>query len=401
MPFHGLVASANSAEEIISPPYDVINREEAKARVAQKPYSFLRVSRAEIDFPETIKSSDEVVYTRAADNFASLINSGALKEDSAPAFYIWQLQMDNHIQTGVITAASVLAYESGLIKRHEYTRPDKEEDRVRHLKALSVATGPTLLTYRPEPRISKFIDELKYNNSIIDVRDLDGIRHIIWRVSNPNTVSELGELLNQIPTSYIADGHHRTAASSRLAKENNIIDGRFLGALFPSDQLLILDYNRVIRDLNGLSIEDFLCGLDKSFELAIVENPEKPRSRGCFTLYTQGCWYSMKIRETFESKSYLPENLDVSLLNSKVLGPLLDIYDLRTDPRVDFVGGARGLEGLKMFIEENNWAAGFALYPTSINALMSVADSGSVMPPKSTWFEPKLADGLVSLPIKK
>ena len=400
MPFQGLVASVNSAEEIVSPPYDVISRLEAKARVVHRPSSFLRVSRAEIEFPETIKFNDDVVYARAAKNFANLINSGALKEDSTPAFYIWQLQRDNHTQTGVITAASVLAYESGLIMRHEHTRPEKEEDRVRHLNALSAATGPTLLTHRPDPRISELVDELKYYRSIIDVRDLDGVHHIIWRVSDPNKLSELGEALNQIPRSYIADGHHRTAASSRLVKEQGIIDGRFLGALFPSDQLLVLDYNRVVRDLNGLSVEEFMQGLDKSFELSVMKNPEKPCERGSFTLYIQDCWYSMKSRITFESNSYLPKHLDVALLNSKVLEPLLNIYDLRTDPRVDFIGGVRGLQGLKKFIEDNNWAAGFALYPTSINALMSVADSGSIMPPKSTWFEPKLADGLVSLPIK-
>ncbi|MBR71479.1 MAG: hypothetical protein CMM30_00860 [Rhodospirillaceae bacterium] len=398
-PFNGLVANHDFAGKIISPPYDVLSREEAKILAKDNPYSFLRISRAEIDFPDSVSASEKIVYERAAENFKKLINNRSIIEDEKAAFYILKLQKDDHFQTGVISACSVLAYESGEVIRHEHTRPEKEDDRVKHLESLSAATGPTLLTYRRDPILSDLVTKLSLGIPIIDVHDIYKVRHTIWRICSENYVDELGLALNQIKKSYIADGHHRTAASYRLARDKKMTDGRFLAALFPSDQLLVLDYNRVVRDLNGLSSREFLSKLSTSFNVSVLETPAKPLLRGNFTLYMDGYWYSLSYRDKSRIKGEHPDNLDVSLLNYKILEPLLGIENLRTNPRVEFIGGARGLEGLKSFVDENHWAAAFALYPTSVDELMNIADTGEIMPPKSTWFEPKLADGLISLPL--
>ncbi len=397
MPFKGLVAASDFAAEIASPPYDVVNREEAKEVAAGNPNSFLRVSRAEIEFPDKVKPTDKDVYKRAEINFRKLIDSGFLISDSIPSYYVLKLQVGKHSQIGLVSAASLSAYNSGSIKRHEFTRPDKENDRVDHMKALSAATGPTLLVHRPVSELADYFKGITNRHPIIDIERPDGVRHTLWRVSDKESINEIRIHLKSVDVSYIADGHHRTAAANRVAEEFNIMDGRFLSVMFPSDQLMILDYNRVVRDLGQYTKDQFLNKLNTDFSVVPLTKPQKPKKNKNFSLYIGGQWYNMELKPTYKSVGDFSQNLDVSLLTNLVLKPVLDIQDLRTDPRIDFVGGARGLEGLEKFLDVNNWSAAFSLFPTSIDSLMRVADNGSVMPPKSTWFEPKLLDGLVSL----
>tara|TARA_Y100001970_G_scaffold187325_1_gene227908 strand:+ start:22237 stop:23487 length:1251 start_codon:yes stop_codon:yes gene_type:complete len=399
-PFPGIVASSEMAAAVAAPPYDVVSRVEACDVAMDNPHSFLRVSRAEIELPIEIDAYDKAVYERAALNFNRLINSNILVADTSPAYYIWRLSADEYEQTGVVVAASIDAYKSGYIMRHEFTRPEKELDRVYHIKALSAATGPTLLTHKPDSQLCDYIKLLTDQGPIIDITGPNNVSHKIWRISALESINSLQKILNKLPGCYIADGHHRTAAASRLSEGRDSGGGSFLGVLFPSDQLNILDYNRVIRDLNGLSGNDFLRELELDFIVKKLKEPKRPKKARSFTLYIEKKWYSLELR----SESIVPKDpvnsLDVSILSTKILEPIIDLYEPRTNQRIDFVGGARGLEGLKSYVDKNNWSVAFALFPTSIDDLIKVADCGEVMPPKSTWFEPKLLDGLISLAIK-
>lgn len=396
-PFRGLLAAPESAAAVAAPPYDVVNRAEAGAHAAGRPASFLHVSRAEIDLDDSVDAHDDAVYARAAANFGEMISGGTLVRDAAPAFYIWRLEIDGHTQSGVVAAASTAGYEAGRIKRHEFTRPDKETDRVRHMEALSAATGPTLLAHRPDAALAGCIDGATAGEPHIDITGPGDVRHTLWRVADADAMAALGAALAGLPAAYIADGHHRTAAACRVAEARGIADGRFLSVLFPSDQLTILDYNRVVKDLAGLTPEAFLARLGETFHVQLAAEPTKPSVHHHIGLYLGDQWYALALHDAVGADTDPVAALDVAVLSSRILEPILGIMDPRTDPRIDFVGGVRGLAGLEARVASGDWAAAFALFPTAMDELMSVADGGNVMPPKSTWFEPKLADGLVSL----
>lgn len=399
-PFRALRPAPDRGQDVIAPPYDVVSYAEAKARAQNRPWSFLHVSRPEIDLPEGTDPYSEVVYAKAAENLARMIREGVLRRDESPGFYAYRLTMGDHVQTGLVAIASVAAYEQGRIKKHEFTRPDKEDDRVRQIEATNAQTGPVLLAYPENRQADRLIAGLTQDRPEIDVVADDGIRHQIWGSTDATQLAAIGACFDAMPALYIADGHHRSAAAARVAAARRKpgveqSSDYFLAVIFPHHEMRILDYNRLVKDLNELSQEAFLTRLAEKFRLEESAIPVKPAALHEFGLYLPGRWYRLRLEPQYCSDDPV-EGLDVSLLSSHVLGPILGITDLRRDRRIDFVGGIRGLSELMRRVDSGEMAAAFSLYPTRMEALMRVADSGRVMPPKSTWFEPKLADGLVS-----
>jgi len=405
--FRGLRPAAGQADAVAAPPYDVLSSTEARAMVhgtAARPWSFLHISKAEIDLPPEIDPYAPAVYAKAAENLARMLAAGVLARDDAPCYYAYRLTMPgergNHVQTGLVAAASVADYDSNRIRKHEFTRPDKEDDRVRQIEALNAQTGPVLLAYPASSTADALIDAIAQGAPDADVTAADGIRHQIWVLTDAVRIAAITQAFDAMPALYIADGHHRSAAASRVAAARRG-DGQassaeaFLAVIFPHHQMKILDYNRVVKDLNGLSTDALLARLGEKFLVSPACGAVKPCCPGEFGLYLPRRWYRLNI----DPKLFVADpvaNLDVSLLSEHVLGPLLGITDLRRDKRIDFVGGIRGLAELAKRVDSGEMAAAFALYPTRMDQLMAVADSNNVMPPKSTWFEPKLADGLVS-----
>ncbi|HEY8519911.1 MAG TPA: DUF1015 family protein [Gammaproteobacteria bacterium] len=402
-PFRALRPVPEHAAEVVAPPYDVVSRDEAAALAAGKPRSFLRVSRAEIELPPDASPYDAAVYARAAENFRRLARDGVLVRDDAPSYYVYRMTMDGHAQTGVAFVASVAAYERHRIRRHELTRPDKENDRVRHIEALNAQTGPVLCAYRADAALAALATEAATERPLLDVEGPNAVRHSVWRVAEPERVGRFSAALNALEALYIADGHHRSAAAARVAAARrrgapgaDASHEYFLTVAFPHDAMRILDYNRVVRDLNGLSAERLLERLAESFVVRRSAAPVRPERSGVFGLYVAHAWYRLELPERAIPRDDPVAALDVSLLQDRVLGPLLGIGDPRTDPRIDFVGGVRGLAELERRVDAGDAAAAFSLHPTQMEQLMAVADAGRLMPPKSTWFEPKLADGLLS-----
>lgn len=402
--FPGLRPGSGRAADVAAPPYDVMNEAEARRMVRDRPWSFLHISRPEVDLPVGSDPYAAEAYTRAAHNLAEMRRAGVLQQDAQDCYYAYRLTMGAHVQLGLVAAASVTAYDQGRIKKHEHTRPPKEDDRVRQIEALQAQTGPVFLVYPALPAADVLLAEVAGAAADIDVTIDDQVRHQLWVISEPRLVAQLDAAFETLPGLYVADGHHRSAAASRVAAARRSERPGlpelepcyyFLAVLFPHDQVQILDYNRVVRDLNGLSREQFLQRIGEQFELTLSDRPVRPSEAGEFGMYLPQQWYRLRI-----DKSRLPSDpvaaLDVSLLADHLLQPVLGIGDLRRDQRIDFVGGVRGLEGLRQRVDSGEMAVAFALYPTGMEALMAVADSGGVMPPKSTWFEPKLADGLVS-----
>jgi len=383
----------------------VLDSDEARARAAGRPYSFLHVSKPEIDLPPGTDPFAEAVYARGRENFRRLLAQGVIRRDPAPCYYFYRLVMGGHTQTGLVAAASCAAYAAGRIARHEHTRPDKEDDRVRQIEALDAQTGPVFLTYRSQEAIGALAREVCAGDPIVDVTADDGVRHALWLVDAPARQEALTRAFEALERLYIADGHHRCAAALRVAQRRRAANpahsgeeayNYFLAVLFPHDQVQILDYNRVVRDLNGLTPEAFLARIGAAgFEVEPRERPVRPGQRAELGLYLARRWYRLRL-----PPAHIPQDpvrrLDVSLLQERIIGPILGIDDPRRDRRIDFVGGARGLEELVRRVDSGGMAAAFALYPTSLDDMMAVADAGQVMPPKSTWFEPKLADGMVS-----
>jgi len=404
-PLRGLRPAPGRAGEIIAPPYDVLNSAEARQRAAGKPASFLHVSKAEIDLPEGTDPHDPRVYARAAENFRAMVAGGLLVRDPAPCYYVYRLRMGAHVQTGLVCAGSVAAYDANRIRKHEYTRPDKEDDRVRQITALHAQTGPVLLAYRASAAVRDILAGVAAaGDPLYDVVADDGIGHALWRLDDAATIGRLTSLFDAMDALYIADGHHRSAAASRVAaslRSRGTASGGdaaheyFLCVAFPHDEMQILDYNRVVRDLNGHAPEAFLAAVRERFEVEPAAGQLRPARPAEFGMYLGGRWHRLRIRAELIPADPVA-SLDVSLLQDNLLGPLLGIADPRTDRRIDFVGGMRGLGELEKRVDGGEMAVAFALYPTSMPALMAVADAGQVMPPKSTWFEPKLADGLVS-----
>ena len=389
-PFAGLRPVPERAHEVVAPPYDVLNSAEARQRAAGRPWSFLHISKAEIDLPEDTDPYAAAVYAKAAENLHKMISAGVLKRDSDPCYYVYRLRMGEHVQTGLVAAASVADYDSNRIRKHEFTRPAKEDDRVRQIEAL---------TYRSDPVVDKLIDALTAEAPEYDLTADDAIRHTFWVVNDRSAIERLSSEFDRMEALYIADGHHRSAAASRVAAKlkrgPEAMSSYFLAVIFPHQQMQILDYNRVVKDLNGLSAAALLERIAAAFAVEPQTEPVSPTRAGEFGMYLDGRWYRLSVHPQRVPHDPVAR-LDVSLLADNLLEPLLGISDPRRDPRIDFVGGIRGLGELEKRVNSGEMALAFSLFPTSMEALMAVADANQVMPPKSTWFEPKLADGLVS-----
>ena len=402
-PFRALRPPREKVQEVAAVPYDVVNSEEARSLAAEKPFSFLHVSRPEIDMPAGQDLYADETYAKAAENFRKLVAECPLEEESEPSLYIYCLRMGGHVQTGVAASVSVDEYDRNLILKHEKTRPDKENDRTRHVLELRAQTGPVFLTYRPDRRIDALVEAETKNEPLYDFEAEDGVRHTVWRAG---AGAQLARCFREVPLLYIADGHHRAASASRararLRDENPNHTGeeeynRFLAVVFPADQMQILPYNRVVKDLNGMSAEDFLSKVKERFDIDEGANPRGPGKRGHFHMYMGGGrWLGLTPTGSSVAAGGDPvSGLDVSVLQDNLLDPLLGIKDVRTDKRIDFVGGIRGTEELARLVDDGRAAVAFALHPTSIEDLISVSDAGRLMPPKSTWFEPKLRDGIL------
>jgi uncharacterized protein (DUF1015 family) len=409
-PIRGIRPAPGKAQDVIAPPYDVLDSAEARALAQDKPLSFLHVSKAEIDLPPGTDVHAPAVYEKAAENFRRMLDEGILVQDSKPCFYVYRLQMGEHVQTGVVVGASVDDYDAGRIRRHEFTRPVKEDDRVNQIKSVRAQTGPGLIAYKQIPAAAVVITRVATGQPAFSVVGQGGVIHTLWVVDLDADITALVEAFDTAETVYIADGHHRSAAASRVKKLMVSERGAdhtgtepyntYLAVAYPVGEMKIWDYNRVVKDLNGLSSEAFLARVRESFAVEAVEGQARPAARREFGLYLDGHWYRLRPTvDTPERASDPVGALDVSVLSELILDRILGIADLRKSDRVDFVGGIRGLGELEKRVDSGEMAAGFALFATSVDELVSVADTHQVMPPKSTWFEPKLADGVVSNPL--
>jgi uncharacterized protein (DUF1015 family) len=401
-PFTGIRPRTELAARVAAPPYDVLDSEEARAEAEGNPYSFLHVGKPEIDLPRGIDLYDDRVYAKGRENLERMIREGVLVADPAPFLYLYAQTMADHTQYGIVGCASVAEYWNDTIRKHELTRKEKEDDRTRHVRETNAHSGPIFLTYRARPSIDATVARISASAPATDFSARDGIRHRLWVIRDRATIESLTGEFRAVPYLYVADGHHRSAAAARVGRElagqNPRHTGEeeynfFLAVLFPHDQLRIMDYNRVVRDLNGRSAAEFLAVLEPTFVLRPAEGRCRPGEKGVFGIYLEGRWY--EARATGESEGDPVASLDVSILQKRLLGPILGIDDPRTNKRIDFIGGIRGLEELERRVDSGEMAVAFALHPTSIGELLAIADAGKIMPPKSTWFEPKLRDGMV------
>lgn len=403
-PFRGLRPRPEFAADVLAPPYDVLNTEEARARAAGRPRSFLHISKPEIDLPAATNPYDASVYAKGAENFRAMIDAGVLMRDAKPCYYAYRLIMGTHQQTGLVAVASVADYNTNRIRKHEFTRPDKEDDRVRQIDALNAQTGPVFLTYRRNTEVDGIINQVVAQTPVYDLTADDGVKHTFWVIDNEKQITTLTQTFDAMNCLYIADGHHRSAAASRVAamRQSHGKAGAeapydyFLSVIFPDNQMQILDYNRVIRDLNGMTPEQFKQRIASAFEVTAEAGACKPQRAGEFGMYLAGNWYCLRIKAALVPQQDPVGRLDVNLLQNNLITPVLDISDPRRDKRIDFVGGIRGLKELERRVNSGEMQVAFAMYATQLSDLMAVADANEVMPPKSTWFEPKLADGLVS-----
>lgn len=405
-PFKGFRPKPELADQVATLPYDVVNVKEARA-IAKNPYNFYHVTRSEIDLPDGVDVHSAQVYQKAKENWEQLVNDGIFLQDDEPCYYIYELEMNGRAQTGLICGSSVADYNNGVIKKHEFTRPEKELDRINHIKCTHAQTGIVFLAYNDQEDVQQIIDTWKKDHQpAYNFVSEDGIRHTFWVIDNYSKVASITRIFNEeVPCTYIADGHHRAASAAKVyeeLKDNDLsITGEesfsyFVTCIFPASQLAIMDYNRVAKDLNGMTPETFTEALKTDFDVeqAGGGEPYKPAKPHEFGMYLNGKWYKL----TAKPGSYTQDPigvLDVTILQNKVLSGLLAIHDPRTDKRVDFVGGIRGLKELETRVNSGDMAVAFACYPVSIQQLFDIADSGQVMPPKSTWFEPKTRDGLV------
>ncbi len=396
-PFRALRPPADRAQQVASVPYDVVNTEEARVLAADNPLSFLHVSRAEIDLPDATNIYSDAVYRQALDNYEKLTKECPLETEEFPSIYLYRLIMGEHEQIGVVACCSIDEYDRDLIKKHERTRRDKEDDRTHHIQVLRAQTGPVFLTYRAHRDIDTMVMETTMTNAIFDFVADDGVQHTIWRVPDP---VRFVQAFREVPFLYIADGHHRAASASRARAElrdqsfGHTGDEEynfFLTVMFPDDQLQILPY---VRELNGLSKEEFLGSARNSFDVAEDASPI-PAERGRWSMYLDGRWYGLSLSKNTSKPAGVVASLDASVLQDRLLDPILGIQDIRTDKRIDFIGGIRGTAELERLVNEGKAAVAFSLFPTTVADLIKVSDAGEIMPPKSTWFEPKLRDGLL------
>jgi uncharacterized protein (DUF1015 family) len=401
-PFAALRPRQETAQAVIAPPYDVVDTDEARALAAGRPESFLHISRPEIDLPPGTDPHGDDVYAKGAENLHALIERGALEREARASYYVYRMTAGRHTQTGVACVASIEAYESNRIHRHELTRPDKENDRVRNMEALNAQTGPVMLAYKADRRIRGLLAEAAAAPALLEAVGQHGVVHTIWRIDDPARIDALTKAVEALGDLYIADGHHRSAAAARVASNRRCAGSKpdlghdyFLSVAFPDDEMQIFDYNRVVRDLNGLPVAAFVEAVRAAFELAAAEGRAKPEAPGTYGMYVDGRWYRLTPKAAPAGDDPVAR-LDISRLQQRLLAPILGIGDARFDERIAFVGGVRGLEALERRVDSGEAAVAFALYPTRMRELMAVADAGLLMPPKSTWFEPKLADGLLS-----
>jgi len=400
-PFKALRPEAQHAKKVASPPYDVLNSKEAKIEAQGNPFSFLHITKSEIDLPEDTDIHSKKVYETAKENLDAFISRNVLFRESKPCYYIYQLVMNGVSQTGLVCGSSVDDYENDLIKKHEFTRPEKEQDRINHIKTTGAQTGNVFLAYRNVDEIDTLVAKWKKEkNPVYDLVADDKVQHTIWIINDSKVSDKITELFNKlVPATYIADGHHRAASAAKvrkaLGKKAPAGADIFLTTLFPSNQLRIMDYNRLVKDLNGLNADELLEQLSVKFTVEKSGTAVSPSQLHEFGLYIKKQWYKLQTKEGTYSTDPIGI-LDVTILQDNVLDPVLGIKDQRTDKRIDFVGGIRGLAELEKRVDSGEMAVAFSLYPVSIQQLFDIADSGNVMPPKSTWFEPKLRDGLLT-----
>ena len=401
-PFCAVRPAGELAAQVAALPYDVYNRKEASLAVRENPLSFLNIDRAETQFPDEVDAYEECVYEKARELFEARMADGTFLQDDVPCYYIYRLTMDGRSQTGIVALSSVDDYLNQVVKKHENTREDKEIDRIRHVDTVNAHTGPIFLAYRKQEEIDRIVRQVCTGTPLYDFVSEDGVGHTVWKIAAPGLVSRIRKAFGTVPATYIADGHHRAASAVKVGlkrrQENPGWTGEepfnyLLSVLFPDEQLRILPYNRVVKDLNGLTKEEFLQRISKDFEVReIGEKAYAPAGKGEFGMYLEGTWYQLTAGEAVRSQDPV-KGLDVSILQDALLGPVLGIGDPRTDKRIDFIGGIRGLKELERRVNED-MAVAFSMYPTSIQELLDVADAGLLMPPKSTWFEPKLRSGL-------
>jgi len=400
-PFVAIRPKPGFEEKVLAPPYDVVSVAEAREIAAANPYSFLHISKAEIDFPVEQKPQAADVYRKAADNLKHLLDTGVLQQDKQASYSVYRLKQGKHEQIGLVAAVSVEAYRANLIRTHEQTRPEKERDRVNLICALKAQMTPVILTYRHQPSLDDFFEQVTQQPPACCVTAADGVEHTIWSITDTDYISTITHKINEMGVLYIADGHHRCAAAAgaadRFAKEGMLGDSQstFLAAIFPHTQMQILSYNCVIKDLGRFSVDEFLSALEENFSVEAVPAAFSPQNHHEYGCYIAGQWYCLSYQHPLSDNSPV-QSLDVSVLHASVIKPLLGIAEPRSNPRIDFIGGRNSLSALEHAVDHEGMSVAFSFYPTSIEQLMQVADLKGNMPPKSTWFEPKLADGLLA-----
>ena len=398
-PFRALRPATELADKVASRPYDVLNSAEARQEAKGNPESFLHVTKSEIDLPENTDTHSSAVYEKAKSNLQQLIDKGILTREKTDCYYIYQLIMDGRSQTGLVCVSSIDDYFNDRIKKHEFTRPEKEQDRIDHIKTTRAQTGNVFLAYRDVKEINDIISNWKKNHQPeYDFKAADGIQHTIWVINDDQNIATITKTFAaKVPATYIADGHHRAASAAKVSKQlaTSAAAKYFLTTIFPASELAILDYNRVVKDLNDMDTEDFISALQDDFFITESPEPVKPSQLHEFGMYMKGQWYILASRKGTYTNDPIGV-LDVTILSNNILDRMLDIRDQRTDKRIDFVGGIRGLKELEKRVNSGEMKVAFSLYPVTIEQLFDIADSGNVMPPKSTWFEPKLRDGLLT-----
>lgn len=402
-PFKAFRPKPEFAGEVAARPYDVLNSDEARKEVKGHPFSFLHVGKPEVDLDPSIDLHDERVYNKGKENLKKLIIQGVLVEDSVPCLYVYAQTMNGRTQYGLVGCASVEEYWNEIIKKHEFTRKDKEEDRYNHVRVTNSHSGPIFLTYRDNSEIDAIVAKVVSHPPVNYHVAIDGIRHQCWVINDKQTIDKITSIFKTIPHLYIADGHHRSAAAARIGREHAKANPRhrgdeeynfYLAVYFPASQLRIMDYNRVVKDLYGMNKDEFFAKLKPNFNLVEASSPVKPIKKGNFGMYLEGKWYTLSASPALLNIVDSVQRLDVSILQNYLLDPILGIKDPRVDKRIDFIGGIRGLKELEQRVNSGEMKIAFSMYPTSLDELMTIADDGKVMPPKSTWFEPKLRDGL-------
>jgi len=399
LPFKAVRPQANYAAQVAALPYDVMTREEGEKATAGKPMSFMHVEKSEIDVPDGTQPDDPIIYETARRNFNKLMEERILLQDQSPCYYVYRQQMGSQVQTGIVGVMSAAEYDEGKIKKHELTRKDKEEDRIRHVDKVNAQTGPVFISYMARPRINSVVEKVVAGSPEYDFTAEDSVIHTAWVVADHAQIEELRNEFAEVDALYIADGHHRAAAGAAIARKRRR-EGQaqesdnVLAVFFPHNQLKVLDYNRAVKDLRGLTAEQYLDKISLKFTVTKNFAARSPQRQHDFGMYLGGAWYCITIKDgAYDDKDPIAR-LDVAILQDHLLSPVLDIADPRTDDRIKFIGGIRGMAELEKLVDQDGFAVAFSLYPTTMAEIMNVADAGAIMPPKSTWFEPKLRSGL-------